>query len=113
MAKFNLEPDTLNNGKYIVTVNIIIYRQLLGCYPSFLAGYNTPDAIRDGFTTKFWYICNKPEGTYAEDLTKDEAEKLVSEYTEKYETILTQCEDSGNWENSPFDFSKLTLIYSK
>ncbi len=115
MSHFNMEHDNLSKYKnrYIITVKITIYRQKLGCYPPFLSHYNTPDAIRDGYTTKFWYLCVNKDGQAIENLTKSEAEDLLTAYSTKYDNIIEQCEESGNWSNCPIDFSKLQMIYSK
>ena len=115
MNHFNIEHDTLSThrNRYIVSVSIVIYRQMLGKYPSFLSQYNTPDAIRDGYTTKFIYLCHKQDGTPAENMTKTEAEALVAAYESQYASIIKTCEDTGDWSNCPIDFSKLQLIFSK
>lgn len=113
MRHFCAEPCSLNKGKYIVTVAITIYMQMLGKYPDFLSNFDTPESKHDGYTTRFIYICNKPDGTEAVDMNEDEAMALADEYEEKFAPIIKNCESTGDWSASPFDFSRLELIFSK
>ena len=108
---FFVENDTLAQGKFIVSLKIVIYRHRLGCYPDFLANFGTPDKIRDGYTTKFWYICEDENGNEYANLSEDEANKVATMLEEKYSAMIETCEDTGNWNNYPF--KNLTLIYHK
>ena len=106
MAAFNIEPDVLYKGKYIVTVKIIIYRKLFGCYPDFLKDFETPRAAKEGYDTKFWYLVPG-----AENLSRDNADKLRQEYENKYAKLIETCENTGDWTKYPY--KNATLIYHK
>ena len=111
MRYFAIEQDSLNPGTFIVTLKLVVYRQLHGRYPEFLKRFDTADAARDGYSTKFWFLCKKEDGTDAAGMTLKEAKDLASKYEGKYWKILEFCEISGNWTTYPFE--GLELIYHK
>ncbi|MBO5435066.1 hypothetical protein J6A31_04515 [bacterium] len=113
LRRFCAEPDSLLKGRYVVTLAITIYREMLGKYPDFLSEFETPNAIRDGYTTRFIYICTKPDGTDAIDMSEADAKALADEYENKFSSVIDKCESTGDWSQSPFDFSKLDLIFNK
>lgn len=108
---FYVEEDTLNQGKFIISLKIVIYRHKFGVYPDFLASFGTPDKIRFGYTTKFWYLCEDENGKVYENLTEEEAKNIVATLEEKYGAMIENCEETGDWSNYPF--KNLDLIYHK
>jgi hypothetical protein len=107
MNKFIINKEPQQEDKYYISVNIVIYRAKLGKFPNFLDWCETPRNAREGYPTKFVYL------TEYTMLEKKEAERIAEELEIKYGDIIRQCEDSGDWSNSPFDFSKMDLLWSK
>ena len=70
---------------------------MLGRYPDFLTDFDTPDSTRDGYTTRFIYICTKPDGTDAVDMSENEAVALADEYENTLRSIIMNCEKTGDW----------------
>lgn len=104
MNSFYIAEEPYHKGRYYIAVKIVIYREKLGKYPDFLSGYNIKST--DGYSTKFAYLL-------AENLDFNIAEIICSALETKYAAILRDCENSGNWNNCPFDFSRLEILWSK
>lgn len=107
MNSFYIEKEPHTENKYYIALRIVIYRELHGKYPHFLEHYDNADARRFGYSTKFGYL------TEHIMLEKEEAERICKELEEKYSHILKECEDSGEWSDSPFDFATMDMLWSK
>lgn len=107
MNKFAINKEPQQNDKYYISVGIVVYRAKLGKFPAFLDWCETPRNAKEGYPTKFCYLTDHVM------LNKDEAERIATELEAKYAAAIKACEDSGDWTNSPFDFSKMDLLYSK
>ena len=97
------EPN--ENDKYYIAVSIVIYRELFGKYPDFLKDFENSAHL--GYTTKFTFLV---PGT--ETMSKLEADMKRHICETQYEPMLRNCENTGDWSNSPFDFSKMELLRS-
>lgn len=111
MKRFFVEKDILNDGKYVVTVKIVVYRQRLGKYPPFLKDFGTPKSERDGYTTKFWFLFKDESGNDLENLELHEANKIAEDLETKYAEKFAISEDTGIWDENLF--SNLVLIFYK
>lgn len=107
MRSFFIDKEPGEKEKYHVDVKIVIYRAMLGKYPDFLSHCETERNAREGYPTKFCYC------TEHTMLDKNDAERIADELEEKYAETLSECEKSGDWTNSPYDFSKMDLLWSK
>lgn len=105
MNSFYVEKEPFAPDKYYIAVKIIIYRNMLGKYPDFLVQYET--SAKDGFSTKFAYLTDYTM------LEKSVAEAKCEELEKRYTHILRECENSGDWSNSPFGFSKMDMLWSR
>ena len=88
--KYNCE-----NGKFRVECALVIYQAAGKPYPDFLDNIKgDPD---EGYNTKFYIALT-------DDI--DDAKKiitLVKKYRRKYDKLLTECENTGDWSKFPFD----------
>lgn len=107
MNSFAVNKEPQQDNKYYVSVSIVIYRAKHGRYPDFLQWCETERNAREGYPTKFCYLTDHVM------LEQTEAESIAKTLEEKYSKQLRQCEDSGDWSDSPFDFTKMDLLYSK
>jgi hypothetical protein len=107
MNSFAMNEEPSTKGKYYISVAIVIYRALHGKYPDFLQGCETERNAREGYPTKFCYLTEEVM------LEKKEAENKLAALEEKYGETLRECENSGDWSKSPFDFSKMELLWMK
>lgn len=107
MNKFAVNKEPHQDDKYYISVTIVIYRAKLGKFPDFLDWCETSRNAREGYPTKFGYLTDHTM------LSKNEAEKIAAELEVKYAATIKTCEDSGDWTNSPFDFSKMDLLWSR
>ena len=107
MNKFAICKEPQHDDKYYISVSIVIYRNMLGKFPSFLDWCETPRNASDGYPTKFGYL------TEYTMLNKEDAERIAQELETKYSDIIRECENSGDWTKSPFDFNKMDLLWSR
>lgn len=105
MNSFYIEKEPHTTDKYYIAVIIVIYRAMLGKYPDFLSQYERN--TRDGFSTKFAYLTDYTM------LEKSAAEAKCKELEKRYAHVLREYENSGDWSNSPFNFSKMDMLWSK
>lgn len=103
MKKFQVEKEC-GKGTYQITVKIIIYRNLLGRYPHFLADFETesPYDRKKMFT---FFV----EG----DLDYDTAAAKRADLEQSFSKIIQHCEHTGEWEKSPFYFGQMKLLNAK
>lgn len=91
-----------NDDTYRIECKLIVYRALHGKHPDFLK----PEGDEQmGFNTKYFLLIK-------DDISNEsEANLLAHELNTKYQTLITVCEDSGNWDNFPF--KHCPIIYYK
>ena len=107
MNKFNINPEPHDKDLYYISLNIVIYREKLGQYPSFLKDFENSSEY--GYSTKFKYFLDEKYAL----LTKEKAMEEMSKLEEKYKDILNHCEETGDWSTFPLDFDKMTLLESR
>lgn len=107
MNRFFVNKEPNKEDRYYISVTIVIYRALHKKYPDFLQWCETPKNAKEGYPTKFCYCTEHTMLSKTEASTM--AEKLENEYAPK----LRACEESGDWSQSPYDFTKMQLLYSK
>ena len=91
-------------GTYRIECMFIVYRQKFGHHPDFLP-QDEEKGAREGFNTKFWFLVD-------DDLTKNNAEKTVEEYQQKYDVEIRKIEnDDTLWDTFPFKNN--IVIYAK
>ena len=92
-------------GTYHIECRFFVYRHKFGHYPSFLRQYGTADAIKYGYTTKFFYLIE-------DDLDEETANRKIEEYNQKYGALITEIEnDDTRWDEFPFKNND--IVYSK
>ena len=95
--------DKAYSGKdtYLIECRIVIYRALFGKHPDFLKDYEG-NKKGEGYNTKFFFLI--------EDDIPDENTAItkVHAYNEKYAKLITECENTGVWDNFPFKSNTIT-----
>lgn len=87
---------------YHIKCKLVVYRALLKAHPDFLK----PEGDEhDGFYTKYYLLI-------ADDiLTKEQAEEKSKLLNQQYDTLITTCENTGNWDSFPFKNN--AIVYYK
>ena len=93
------------DGTFRIECRFMVYYSIFKRYPTWMNIHPTAKDLHEGVSTKFWFLVE-------DDLAKEDADRKVKEYHEKYDVLINTNENNpSRWDEFPFQDKP--IVYSK